>query len=126
MSAICQLALARLTASADEAIASMRRPILRAIAIAAALAFGGLAARADEERHDHDAARRAVERGEIKPLAEILTRLRDKLPGEVIRIEVERKQGRWLYELRLADANGRLYEAYVDGATAEIVQIKRK
>lgn len=104
----------------------MRRPLLRAIAFAFAVALAGSAARADEDRHDHDAARRAVERGEIRPLAEILDRLRGKLPGEVIRIEVERKKGRWVYELRLADANGRLFEAYVDGATAEIVEIKRK
>ncbi len=81
-------------------------------------------ARADP--HDHDAARLAVERGEIRPLADILTLVRDKLPGAVAGVEIERKGGRWLYEFRVVDGKGRLFEVYVDARTAEIDRVKVK
>jgi uncharacterized membrane protein YkoI len=75
---------------------------------------------------DHDAVRRAVERGDIRPLAEILAAVRGRLPGDVVGVEVEQKNGRWLYEFRVVDRNGRLFEVYVDARTARIEQIKEK
>jgi uncharacterized membrane protein YkoI len=75
---------------------------------------------------DHDAVRRAAERGAIRPLSEILAAIRDKLPGEVVGVEVEQKNGRWLYEFRVIDRRGRLFEVYVDARTARIEQIKEK
>jgi uncharacterized membrane protein YkoI len=75
---------------------------------------------------DHDAVRLAVERGEIRPLAEILTRIRDNLPGQIAGVEIERKAGRWLYEFRVVGRQGRLFEVYVDARTGEIERIKEK
>lgn len=43
--------------------------------------------------------RRAVSRGEIRPLVEILDAVRSEVSGEIIGVEVESRQGRWLYEL---------------------------
>lgn len=80
-----------------------------------------LAARADSER-DYEKARRAVERGEILALAEILTRVRAQLGGEVVGVEFERKRERWLYEFKVIDPAGRLWEVYVDAATAAIIK----
>ena len=71
-----------------------------AIALLSALAIFAAGARADDGR-DHDVARQAVERGEIKPLAEILQMVRDKLPGEIAGVKIERKGGRLIYELRI-------------------------
>lgn len=75
---------------------------------------------------DHDAVRLAVARGEIRPLADILAAVREKLPGSIAGVEVERKSGRWLYEFRVVDGKGRLFEVYVDAQTAEIGRIKEK
>jgi uncharacterized membrane protein YkoI len=75
---------------------------------------------------DHDAVRRAAERGAIRPLAEILAAIRDKLPGEVVGVEVEQKNGRWLYEFRVIDTKGRLFEVYVDARTSTVERIKEK
>jgi uncharacterized membrane protein YkoI len=75
---------------------------------------------------DHDDARHAVQRGEMRPLAEILTDIRGKLPGDVVRIEIERENGVWYYEFRTVDAQGRLFEVLVDGRTGEIDRIKEK
>lgn len=76
---------------------------------------------ADRER-DSDRARRAVERGEALALAEILTRVRAGLGGEVVGVEFERKRDRWVYEFKVIDPAGRLWEVYVDAATATILK----
>jgi uncharacterized membrane protein YkoI len=83
-----------------------------------------VAARCDS--HDHDAVRVAVERGEIRPLVEILGIVRARLPGEVAGVEIERKSGRWIYELRIVNAKGGLFEVYVDARTGDIIRIKEK
>ncbi|MGT2500265.1 PepSY domain-containing protein [Bradyrhizobium guangxiense] len=84
------------------------------------------AAASDHDRGAPDAVRRAVEAGEIKSLADILASLRDKLPGQVAGVEIERERGRWIYEFRLVDDKGRLYEAYVDARSGEIERVKEK
>jgi len=99
------------------------RSILFWFALAAALAQAGVA---KTDPHDHDAVRLAVERGEIRPLVEILAMIRGRLPGQVAGVEIERKAGRWLYEFRVVDGKGRLFEVYVDARTGEIDRIKEK
>ncbi len=96
-----------------------------------ALAFTGALvaaapAWADGLTPDHDLVRQAVERGEIKPLADILAAVRGQVPGDVIRVEIEREKGRWQYEFRIADPNGRILKVYADGATGKIDKIEKK
>ncbi len=75
---------------------------------------------------DHDAVRIAVERGEIRPLADLLAIVSGKLPGEIAGVEIERKNGHWVYEFRVVDKAGRLFEVYVDARSGEINRIKEK
>ncbi|MBR0701230.1 PepSY domain-containing protein [Bradyrhizobium diazoefficiens] len=84
------------------------------------------AAAGDHDKGAPDAVRRAVEAGEIRSLADILASLRGKLPGEIAGVEIERARGRWIYEFRLIDDKGRLYEAHVDARSGEIERIKEK
>ncbi len=91
-----------------------------------AAVFAAAGAHADDREHDQDRARRAVERGEIKPLADILSTVRGKLPGEIVGVKIEQEKSRWRYELRVADSKGRLFEVYVDAHSGEIEQIKGK
>ncbi|MDA9466290.1 peptidase [Bradyrhizobium sp. CCBAU 53415] len=84
------------------------------------------AAAGDHDRGAPEAVRRAVEAGEIKSLADILASLRGKLPGQIAGVEIERERGRWIYEFRVVDDKGRLYEAYVDARSGEIERIKEK
>ncbi len=74
----------------------------------------------------HDEVRRAVEAGDIKSLADILNAVRAQLPGEVAGVEVERKNGLWLYEFRVVGANGRLFDVYIDARSGTIVRTKEK
>lgn len=75
---------------------------------------------------DHDKVRRAVESGEIRTLSDILSMVREKLPGEITGVEAEQKNGRWLYEFRVIDSKGRLFEVYVDAKSGAIDRIKEK
>jgi uncharacterized membrane protein YkoI len=98
------------------------RPPLLGIALAALLAAGPAVA----DPHDLDAVRLAVGRGEIRPLADILAGVRDQLPGDVVGVEVEKKNGSWVYELRTVDGKGRLFDVYVDARDGRIERIKEK
>lgn len=98
--------------------------MLRILSAAVLSAVLATAARADPP--DHDAVRRAVANGEIRPLTEILEQVRDRLPGEIVGVEIEHKHGRWLYEFRALDRGGRLFDVYVNGRSGEIERIKEK
>jgi uncharacterized membrane protein YkoI len=82
--------------------------------------------RADDRSRDQDTVRQAVERGEIRALAEILTVVRGELRGDVVKIKIERERGRWYYEIRVVDGEGRLFEVYVDAKSGAIDRIKEK
>lgn len=99
-----------------------RRTLL--IGAAAAFAATSLPARAD--RASHDEARRALERGEVKPLAEILQIVQPALGGEVISVDLERKHGAWVYEFRVIGGDGRRREVYVDGLSGAVKRVKTK
>ncbi len=95
-------------------------------AIAACLAAAIAAHPPPAAARDHDAVRKAVESGEVRPLTEILAAVRGKLPGEIVGVEIERKNERWMYEFRALDRAGRLFEIYVDARTGDIERIKEK
>jgi len=78
--------------------------------------------RAYRRHHDHDRAKLAVERGEARPLSEVLAKVRPELGGEVAGIEFRRKSGRWVYEFRVLAPGGQMTEVYVDAATADILK----
>lgn len=82
----------------------------------------------ERERNHHrpDQLREAVERGDIKPLAEVLRIVQPNLPGEIVGVEAEYKAGGWIYEFRILDHHGRMFEAHVDAATAAITGIEEK
>ena len=100
-----------------------RRRFLMSLALLAALAFAGPVLADSTEQ---DAIRQAVESGAIRPLADILSAVRGRLPGDIIGIEIDRKKDRWLYEFRVLDRSGRLFEVYVDAGSGEIEQVKEK
>lgn len=75
---------------------------------------------------DHDEARRAVEAGEARPLTEILAIVSGKLPGEIVRVNMERQHALWVYEFRVVDSKGQLFDVHVDARTGEIRRIREK
>src|SRR4051794_5937440 len=96
---------------------------VRALILAAALLVAG---GAPALARDQDDARRAVEAGEIRPLADILNTVKDKLPGEVVGVKLERETGTWKYELRVVDDKGGLFEIHVDAKSGVVERTKEK
>jgi len=79
----------------------------------------------DHDHEDHDRAFRALREGEARPLADILEKVEEQFGGDVVGIEFERENGRYVYELKIVAADGRLREVYVDAMTAEILSGER-
>ncbi|HKS87031.1 MAG TPA: PepSY domain-containing protein [Pseudolabrys sp.] len=98
-----------------------------AATVAAAVAVPpNLAAARDRDDLRREEVRRAVETGEIRSLAEIIATVRGKLPGEVLGMDIDWKGGRWRYEFRVVDGQGRLFDVYIDARNGEIERIKEK
>lgn len=97
-----------------------------ALVVALVAAASQLADARDQDELRRDEVRRAVETGQIRSLADILKAVREKLPGEVAGVEIDRKDGRWRYEFRVVDGQGRLFEVYIDARSGEIERIKEK
>jgi uncharacterized membrane protein YkoI len=99
-----------------------RLPVLLAVAVLSA----GQAAAEDlhegESDHDQDRAFEAVQRGEVLPLDKVLAGLGQRHPGELIGVELERRAGRWIYEVRLIDGNGRLIDLDIDARTGKVIR----
>jgi uncharacterized membrane protein YkoI len=72
--------------------------------------------------HDHDRARAALSRGEVRPLAEILAAASATVPGDIVEVELEREHGRWVYELKVIAPDGRRREVLVDAATGTVLE----
>lgn len=71
--------------------------------------------------HDHDRARAALAGGAIRPLHEVLAAVAAAAPGDVVAVELEQEDGRWLYEVKVIAADGRLRKLYVDAGTARLL-----
>lgn len=84
------------------------------------LAIGSpLTARAPLAAETQDTARRAVERGELMPLSKILGRVEQEFPGRVVEVELERRGGRFVYEIEVLQQGGRVVKLVYDGRTGE-------
>lgn len=66
----------------------------------------------------------AVKRKDIRPLAEIQAAAEKAMPGQVVGVEIKRRDGKFVYEFKIVAARGRLREIYVDAATLEILKIE--
>lgn len=95
----------------------------RALLLLPVFLFAMPAARADDRR-DHERARAALAAGEIQPLAALLAEVERRYVGVVIETELERDDGRWVYEFKLLPPSGRVYEIKLDAATGEVIRIR--
>lgn len=76
--------------------------------------------------HDHVDADTARKQGEVRPLQEILDEVELQMPGEVVGVEFDRKDGVWVYEIKKLTKTGQYMEIYVDASTKQIIKIEGK
>lgn len=94
------------------------------LALAGSATILGGPARADDD--DHELARRALEQGQVLPLRSVLDRLEREMPGQVLKVEFERDDGRFVYKIRLLQPDGRLAKLKVDAVDGRVLGVKRR
>lgn len=77
---------------------------------------------------DHDRARQAVQSGQVLPLPlpAVLEQLAREVPGQGLEVELERDDGRWIYEIKLLQTGGQLVKLKVDAQTAQVLRRKSR
>lgn len=111
------------TAMRTRPLARLLPPVVAALALAAGPS-AGWAGRQDD--HDHDRARAALQAGDVLPLDRVLQQVAQTHPGQVMAVELEREQERWVYELKLLQPGGGLLKLEVDARSGEVLRRKEK
>ena len=106
----------------------MRTRFRSLLAAAALLAAGGLfvPAASAGERVRVEEIRQLRESGQILSAEDILARSRAIQPGQVVGLELEREDGRWIYEVKLIDERNRVHELELDAASGEVLDREEK
>lgn len=81
------------------------------------------AAGADDDR-DSNAARQALIHGETLPLTTILAITARQVPGEVIKVELERKHRRLVYKIKVLAHDGRIRKVKLDARTGKVIEVE--
>ena len=99
---------------------------LRTLLVTAAL-LGGLGTTPAWSRDDdHERALQAVQAGQVLPLRSVLERLEREHPGQVLEVELEDDNGRWLYEIKLLQAGGQRIKLELDAKTGAVLRRKNR
>ncbi|MEZ5719767.1 MAG: PepSY domain-containing protein [Burkholderiaceae bacterium] len=83
--------------------------------------------RADERNHgDHAMALQALEQGRVLPLRTVLEKVERDYQGQALKVEFEQDDGRFIYEIRLLQSDGRMVKLKVDAVDGKVLDSKRK
>ncbi len=82
-----------------------------------------LAQAVPEDDVDQETARKALENKEILPLSMVLAKAEGKITGDVVEIELERKNGQWIYEIEVIGEDGRVRDFDVDAKSGEVINV---
>lgn len=77
----------------------------------------------DDDNHSYDQARRALDRGDVLPLSEVMKHLQRHSSGDIVATEYEYEFDRWVYEFKLIDSQGRMSMVHIDARDGSLVQV---
>lgn len=75
---------------------------------------------------DHELARKLREAGAILPLEEIVRHARAAKPGELLETDLEKKHGRYVYEVEILDKAGQVWEIELDAGDGRLISVERE
>lgn len=75
-----------------------------------------------EDVLQQDEARQAVKAGLVRPLEEILTEARKTIDGDIVEIEFEKEDDRFIYEIEYVRRDGQLMEMKIDAKTLTVIE----
>jgi len=73
---------------------------------------------------DYIEARELLQSGKILSLETILKRVRQDYPGKVLEVELEKENGKIVYEIEILSDKGIVKEIYVDAESGNILSAK--
>ena len=97
---------------------------LLAVAMLVAAAQTALADRGHGRDGDHNEALRAVEAREALPVARIMEIALEQAPGEIVEVELDREDGRLIYEVEVLSGSGRVRQVDIDARTGAVLDIE--
>lgn len=68
-------------------------------------------------------AREAVRQGIVRPLEEVLAEARKSITGDIVEIEFEKDDGRYIYEIEYVAPDGHLMEIKIDAKTLAVISL---
>lgn len=75
---------------------------------------------------DDDKRIRQLQRsGEILSLEQILDKARRVKPGRIVDIDLDRENGRYVYEIELLQSSGKVWEMEFDARTGELLDLEQ-
>ena len=95
----------------------------RFLILAMLLAMVPVSAGHADDDDEQDRARAAFERGEIRSLDAVLRAVLARAPGEVVDVELDQDDGRWIYEVKVLAATGNRIEGEIDAASLAILEV---
>jgi uncharacterized membrane protein YkoI len=75
---------------------------------------------------DYERAYRLRESGEILPLEQILEIALKSHPGRVLEVDLDREEGRRVYEIEIVDQQGVVWELEFDAGDGRLLEKKRE
>ena len=96
-----------------------------ATALAATALFSTSVASADSRLRQNE-VRQLRESGKILPMEEILTRVRQLQPGQVVEIELDHEKGAYVYEVKVIDDRDTIHKLEFDAGNGEVLRRKEK
>lgn len=78
----------------------------------------------DHDREDQLAASAALARGEILPISKILEIATSAVPGDVLKVKLEREKSGFEYEVKILARNGRVREIELDARNGKVLSIE--
>jgi uncharacterized membrane protein YkoI len=73
---------------------------------------------------DQATARQLSATGKILPLEKIHEKAKQIKSGKILETELEKKRGKYLYEIELLDENGIVWEVKLDAATGQLIKLE--
>ncbi|WP_421990766.1 PepSY domain-containing protein [Roseococcus sp.] len=78
----------------------------------------------DRESNRRRAARLARESGQIMGLAELMGQVERRYIGRIVKVELDREDGRWVYEFRILPPDGRMFEVELFAENGQLRRTK--
>lgn len=80
--------------------------------------------KAERKRAEQEAIRTAVQRGELLPLPRILSIAQKRVPGDVVKVELDYEPTGIKYEVKILTPSGRVREVEINARTGSVIKIE--